>query len=178
MIKMIDMNTQTEDSYVLVHGGNMSTKTWNQLAKTKVFTSDGKMGGKVCNTIKPTLEHHHLAFAPTLLDEHSSTLTEHVDQISALILKNNLKNVVLVGHSYGGMVITGVAAGMPDRIKSMVYIDAAFPDPGQSLFDIIASGGCDPMSFDGLKAAAPYVEKLEYNPLKIENISKTYILCT
>lgn len=65
------MNTQTKSSYVLVHGGNMSTNTWNKLAKTKVHTSDDKMGGKVWDTIKPTLEgHKHLVFAPTLLDEH------------------------------------------------------------------------------------------------------------
>lgn len=47
--------------------------------------------------------------------------------------------MVLVGHSYGGMVITVVAAEMPEKINSRVYIDAAFPDPGQSLFDIITS---------------------------------------
>lgn len=173
------MNTQTKRSYVLVHGGNMSTETWNKLAEIKVHTPDGKMGGKVWDTVKPKLEEHdHLVFAPTLLDEHKSTLKDHIKQISTLILKNNLKDVVLVGHSYGGMVITGVAAQLPLRIKGMVYIDAALPDSGQSLFDIIASNGHDPLSFDGLEPAAPYVEKLHFNPLKIKNIPKTYILCT
>lgn len=173
------MNTQKKSSYVLVHGGNMSTETWNNLTKIKISTPDGKMGGKVWNTIKPLIEENgHLVFAPTLSDEHSSTLTEHIEQIRTLILKNNLEDVVLVGHSYGGMVITGVAQELSDRIKSMVYIDAAFPDSGQSLFDIIASSGCDPMSFNGLEPAEPYVEKLFFDSLKLKNIPKTYILCT
>lgn len=173
------MNTQKKISYVLVHGGNMSTETWNKLAEIKVCTPDGKMGGKVWNTITPLIEEHdHLVFAPTLLDEHSSTLTEHIDQIKRLILTNNLDDVVLVGHSYGGMIITGVAAELPDKIRSMVYVDAAVPDPGQSLFDIIASGGCDPLSFNGLEPVAPYIEKLDFDALKIKKIPKTYILCT
>ena len=62
------------------------------------------------------------------------------------------------------MVITGVAAKMPDRISRLMYVDAALPDPGQSLFDIIVSGGSDPMSFAGLEPAAPYVEKLQFKP--------------
>ena len=64
------------------------------------------------------------------------------------------------------MVITGVAAKMPGRIGRLVYVDAALPDPGQSLFDIIVSGGSDPMSFAGLEPAAPYVEKLQFKPRK------------
>ncbi|MFZ0035595.1 MAG: hypothetical protein WAK60_11495, partial [Sedimentisphaerales bacterium] len=52
------------------------------------------------------------------------------------------------------------------------------PDPGQSLFNIIVSGGSDPMSFAGLEQAAPYVEKLQFNAQKIKSLPKTYILCT
>ena len=42
---------------------------------------------------------------------------------------------MLAGHSYGGMVITGVADRMADRIRSIVYIDAFLPENGKSLFD-------------------------------------------
>lgn len=84
----------------------------------------------------------------------------------------------MVGHSYCGMVITGVAAKMPGRIGRLVYVDVALPDTGQSLFDIIVSGGSDPMSFAGLEPAAPYVEKLQFNAQKIKPLPKTYILCT
>ena len=76
------------------------------------------------------------------------------------------------------MVITGVAAKMPDRIRRLVYVDAALPDPGQSLFDIIASGGSDPMSFAGLELVAPYVEKLQFDAQKIKLLPKIYILRT
>jgi pimeloyl-ACP methyl ester carboxylesterase len=45
----------------------------------------------------------------------------------------NLRDVVLVGHSYGGMVITGVAERIPDRIRHLVYVDAIVPNDGESL---------------------------------------------
>jgi pimeloyl-ACP methyl ester carboxylesterase len=173
------MKRKLSSTYVLVHGGNMSTETWNKLAKSNVYVSGGKMGGKVWDSIISALKaHNHRVFAPTLQDEHSSNLTEHIEQICTLITENDLKDVVLVGHSYGGMVITGVAARMPDRISRLVYVDAALPDPGQSLFDIIASGGNDPMSFAGLEPVAPYVEKLQFDEQEIKLLPKTFILCT
>lgn len=87
-------------------------------------------------------------------------------------------DIILVGHSYGGMVITGVAAGIPERIRRLVYVDAALPDPGQSLFDLFAEGNVDLFSFPGLEAASAYVEKLQFNARKITPLPKTYILCT
>ena len=166
-------------SYVLVHGGNMSTDTWNKLAKSKDYPLGGLLGGKIWDSIIPDLEiHDYHVFAPTLNDKHHSNLTEHIKQICSIITENNLQNVILVGHSYGGMIITGVASKMRGRIKHLVYLDAAFPDPGESLFDTIISGGRDPLSFPGLEAAAPYVEKLQYDAQKIRSLPKTYILCT
>jgi pimeloyl-ACP methyl ester carboxylesterase len=167
-------------NYVLIHGGNMSTDTWNDLTiGTPVHTKDGKMGGRIWDPVVPALEaHHHCIFKPTLLDEYSCNLTDHIGQICALIIENDIRDVILAGHSYGGMIITGVAARMSDRISHLVYVDAALPDPGQSLFDIIVSGGCDPFSFAGLESAAPYVEKLQYDAQKIKLLPKTYILCT
>ena len=47
-----------------------------------------------------------------------------------------LSDVVLAGHSYGGMVITGVADRIAERIKALAYLDAFIPEDGQSLFDI------------------------------------------
>jgi len=166
-------------TYVLVHGGNMSTDTWNKLSKSDDYPPGGLLGGRIWDSIIPYLEaHNHRVFAPTLKDEHISSLTEHIEQIWKLITENNLNDVILVGHSYGGMIITGVAAEMPERIRHLVYVDAALPDPGQSLFDIIVSSGRDPMSFVGLEPAAPYVEKLQFDAEKIKQLPKTYILCT
>ncbi len=167
-------------TYILVQGGNMSTETWNNLTiGDPVYTKDGHMGGKYWDgTVFALTAHNHRVFAPTLKDEYSSSLTDHIEQICALMVENDLRDVILVGHSYGGMVITGVAAKMPDRIRRLVYLDAALPDPGQSLFDIIVFSGCDPMSFAGLEPAAPYVEKLQFDAQKIKPLPKTYILCT
>jgi pimeloyl-ACP methyl ester carboxylesterase len=56
-----------------------------------------------------------------------------------------LSDIVLVGHSYGGMVVTGVADVMPERIKHLVYLDAFVPSNGQSLYDL-GGGGPRPTS--------------------------------
>jgi len=166
-------------SYLLVHGGNMSTDSWNRLVGRNVYPPGGRLGGKVWDPVVPILEaHNHSVLAPTLEDEHRSNLTDHIQQICTLIVEHYLLKIVLVGHSYGGMVITGVAARMPDRVGQLVYVDAALPDPGQSLFDLFAYGGSDSLSFQGLEAAAPYVQKLQFDPALIELIPKTYVLCT
>lgn len=166
--------------FVLVHGGNLTCEAWNELSNGSYFyTHDGKMWGRVWDSIIPALiVHNHRVYCPDLTDENSSTLTGHIEQISSLITHNDLREVILIGHSYGGMVITGVADKMRDRISHLIFVDAALPDPGQSLFDIIASGGCDPLSFTGLEPASPYVEKLYFEAETLKQIPKTYILCT
>jgi pimeloyl-ACP methyl ester carboxylesterase len=169
-------------NYVLVHGGNMSTETWNRLTVGKpVFTQDGHMGAKYWDGTVAALEAaDHRVFAPTLKDEHSSSLAGHIGQVCELIEKNDVRDIILAGHSYGGMVITGVAARMPDRIRRLVYLDAALPDPGQSLYDILrlglsASSGSQPLLPE---PSPPYVERLQYDAAKIKPLKKTYILCT
>jgi pimeloyl-ACP methyl ester carboxylesterase len=166
-------------TYVLVHGGSMSTDGWNRLTNRNTYPPGGRLGGRIWEgTVAMLREHGHRAYALTLADEHTHNLTDHIEQICRLIDYQDLKNVILVGHSYGGMVITGVAARVPKRIRSLVYIDAALPDPGQSLFDQFAEGGVDPLSFAGLEAALAYVEKLQFDPRKIQRLPKTYVLCT
>lgn len=166
--------------FVLVHGGNMTTDTWNRLSRrTPVHTPDGTMGGTIWDPVIPALEeHHHRVFAPTLYDEYTSNLTDHIRQVCGIIEKYDMQDIVLAGHSYGGMVITGVAAGMAERVRHLVYIDAALPDPGQSLFDIIVSSGCDPRSFAGLEPAPPYMEKLQFDARVLKRLKKTYLFCT
>lgn len=166
--------------YVLVHGGNMDVETWNRLTTgVPIRTADGKMGGRVWDPILPALRARgHTTLSPTLEDEHRANLTCHVDQVCALIVERDPRDVVLVAHSYGGMVITGVAARLADRILRMVYVDAAVPAPGQSLFDLIAASGNAPSAFIGLEPAPPYVEKLQFNDAKVQRIPKTYIRCT
>ena len=52
-------------------------------------------------------------------------------------IEKNLKDVILVGHSYGGMVITGVADQVPNRIRRLVYWNAFVPNNGESLYDML-----------------------------------------
>jgi len=60
------------------------------------------------------------------------TLQTHIDDVMAVIDCEELTNVVLVGHSYSGMVITGVADQRRDRISQLVYLDAVVPVPGEA----------------------------------------------
>jgi pimeloyl-ACP methyl ester carboxylesterase len=68
-------------------------------------------------------------------------LSTHIDDVVNVILFENLKDIILVGHSYGGMVITGVAERVPERIKKLVYLDAFVPEDGESIMSIARGGG-------------------------------------
>jgi pimeloyl-ACP methyl ester carboxylesterase len=71
------------------------------------------------------------------LASRSITLDTHIADILAVIEYEDLKDLVLVGHSYGGMVATGVADRVRERIARLVYLDAFVPENGQSLFDLL-----------------------------------------
>jgi len=64
------------------------------------------------------------------------TLTDHVDDVMAQIEEAGFDRFILVGHSYGGMVITALAARIGTRIDAICYIDAFLPENDQSLWDI------------------------------------------
>jgi pimeloyl-ACP methyl ester carboxylesterase len=64
-------------------------------------------------------------------------LETHVEDVLGLLTYENLSDVVLVGTSSGGMVITGVADRAPERVAHQVYLDAFLPEHGQALFDIV-----------------------------------------
>ena len=63
-------------------------------------------------------------------------LETHIADILAVLQFEDLRNVILIGHSYGGMVATGVADRARDRIAALVYIDAFAPRDGESIFDL------------------------------------------
>ena len=64
------------------------------------------------------------------------TLTDHVNDVCDQIAEAGFDRFILAGHSYGGMVITGVATRLGAKIDAIVYIDAFLPGDGQSLWDI------------------------------------------
>lgn len=65
------------------------------------------------------------------------TLETHIRDVCGCIEAEELDDVILCGHSYGGMVITGVADRMSSRIQALVYLDAFVPEHGQSLTDLL-----------------------------------------
>jgi pimeloyl-ACP methyl ester carboxylesterase len=77
-------------------------------------------------------EREHLA-------NRSINLETHIDDILGVIKFERLNDIVLVGHSYGGIVATGVADRAPDKIRQLIYLDAFVPQEGQSLFDLVPS---------------------------------------
>jgi len=87
----------------------------------------------------------HRVFTPTLtglgerahLNSRAIDLATHITDIVSVIRYERLENIVLVGHSYGGMVVTGVADSIPDKIASLVYLDAFLPGDNQSLHDLL-----------------------------------------
>jgi pimeloyl-ACP methyl ester carboxylesterase len=64
-------------------------------------------------------------------------LSTHIADVLGAIRYERLKDLVLVGHSYGGMVVTGVADHTPEVVKTLVYLDAFVPQSGQALVDLL-----------------------------------------
>lgn len=89
------------------------------------------------------LQQGHAVYAPTLsgLEEKISTksinLDTHIQDVMHLIEENSLENVILVGWSYGGMVITGVADRARTHVKKLIYLDAQLPRPGEREWDLM-----------------------------------------
>lgn len=87
----------------------------------------------------------HEVYTPTLtglgerahLMSRAVDLDTHIEDILGVFRWEELADVVLCGHSYGGMVITGVADRVPEKIRALVYLDAFVPGNGESLFDLV-----------------------------------------
>ena len=112
---------------------------------TFVLVQGGWVGGWYWQKLIPFLEAAgHEVYAPTLtgLAERASELSPdvgldtHIQDIVGLLEEKNLQGVILVGHSYGGMVITGVVDRVPERIAHLVYLDTFVPRDGESMVDI------------------------------------------
>ncbi|HWE70784.1 MAG TPA: alpha/beta hydrolase [Acidimicrobiales bacterium] len=112
-------------TYVLVHGGGHGGWCYQPVAR--LLRSAGH------EVYTPTLtglgERAHLLSGEVDLDMH-------IGDVVAVLQFEDLDEVILVGHSYGGMVITGAADRASDRVGRLVYLDAATPVQGQSLVDV------------------------------------------
>jgi pimeloyl-ACP methyl ester carboxylesterase len=110
-----------------------------------VLVHGGAHGGWCYQRVgRRLLQAGHEVYAPTLtgLGERSHlvgphvNLDLHIQDVVAVLHYEDLEDVILVGHSYGGMVITGVADRAADRVDKLVYLDAANPKNGESLVDV------------------------------------------
>ena len=119
-------------TFVLVHGAFVGGFYWRQVARRLLAAG-------------------HTVYTPTLtgcgershLLSPSVSLKTHITDVAAVLHYEDLTGVILVGHSYGGMVITGVAEQVPDRIAQLVYLDAAAPVDGQTATGGFAQGTGD-----------------------------------
>jgi pimeloyl-ACP methyl ester carboxylesterase len=113
-------------AFVLVHGACLGAWCWRGVAR--LLTA-----------------RQHRVFAPALtgLGERSHLLNPDIDldthilDVVNVLKRQELRDVVLVGHSYGGMVVSGVAETMEESIKSLVMLDALFPSDRQSALDLL-----------------------------------------
>src|SRR5215217_4445865 len=115
--------------FVLVHGGWHGGWCWRKLLPHLVAAG-------------------HTAFTPTLtgLGERAHLLSPairletHIQDVLGVMAFEDLRDVVLVGHSMAGTVITGVAGRAADRLGHLVYLDASVPRDGESDVDCVRPG--------------------------------------
>lgn len=176
-------------TYVLVHGAWAGGWIWRDMADRlralghRVFTPTLTGLGDRSHLISPQIN-----------------LTTHVLDVANLIKWEELSDIVLIGHSYGGMVISGVTEEAPQgTIRSIVYLDAFLPNNGESLSDLAGSPNAlpvdmqqDPVPFPGRggtgdprleRLLTPHplrtlTQKLELTGARGRIPRKTYVLAT
>ena len=136
-------------TFVLVHGSTAGGWCW-----AKVTPAMRAAGHEVYT---PTLtglgERVHL-LTPNV------SLTTHIEDIVNVLFYEDVRDVILVGWSYGGMVITGVAEHAADRLSHLVYLDAFMPYDGECAFELIPQIGerwlAEAIDSNGVRARAPF----------------------
>ena len=113
-------------TFVLVHGAWHGGWCWSRVADRlrasghKVYTPTLTGLGERAHLLRPDI-----------------TLHTFVQDVANVLIWEDLHNVTLVGHSFGGLVITGVADILADRLDQLVYLDAFILDSGVSTFDTL-----------------------------------------
>jgi pimeloyl-ACP methyl ester carboxylesterase len=111
--------------FVLVHGAFVGAWSWDRVAPLlraaghTVWTPTLSGVGERCHELRRDI-----------------SLETHIEDVANLLSEEDLQEVILVGHSYAGLVITGVAERAAERIRKLVYLDAVIPNDGDSFFSI------------------------------------------
>ena len=162
---------QDGPTIVIVHGAWGGGWDWKPVET--MLRAQGRV------VYRPTLtglgERHHLASPEVGLETH-------VADVANVLIWERLDDVVLVGHSYGGMVITGVAERVPDRIRRLVYLDAFLPFDGECVRSVgndndDACGEVDPSTpglVDGL-VVPRWVDPDDPYPRDVPHPAKTFV---
>lgn len=111
--------------FVLVHGTGHGGWCWQKVAP--ILRAAGSE--VYAQTLTGVSDRSHLV-------NYGINLTTHITDITNLLFYEDLSDVVLVGHSYAGMVITGVAAKASERLRQLIYLDAYVPEEGESEMDL------------------------------------------
>lgn len=169
-------------TFLIVHGAFAGGWEWKKLGEA--LQRDG-----------------HTVYRPTLtgqgdrshLSSRDVDLKLHIQDIVNYILWEDLHDIVIVGHSYGGMVMTGVVDQVPDRISHVIYVDAGLPEDGESMFKVMGNDQNPPpspdgfvrfpnMKMDSVPHVVPQPEKTFSQPISLSNqkvaqkLPTTYIL--
>ncbi len=169
-------------TFVIVHGAWAGG--WEHKKLAEALQADGHTVYRA--TLTGQGERSHLA-SPNV------DLSLHIQDVVNLIEWEDLHDVVLVGHSYGGMVITGVADRIPGRLKQVIYVDAFLPENGESAYTSMGPQAHHFQAVNGFISIAdttgkpvphivPQSEKTFTEPIKLEHqdearrIPTTYIL--
>lgn len=136
-------------TFVVVHGATAGGWEWKSTGK--FLADDGHTVYRATLTGLGEREH---------LNSPDIDLQTHINDVVNLILYEDLHDVVLTGHSYGGMVITGVMDRIPERIRHVIFLDAAVPADGQSIWDLFGNNGppMDPERFKDGFMQVPWVK--------------------
>lgn len=113
-------------TFVLVHGSWHSGRVWDRVVP--IVTEAGH------HVFAPTLsgygEKQHLLGPEVGVETHTRDVVD-------LILSNDLTEVILVGHSYAGLVVSSAASRVPERVRHLVYLDAMVPEDAENAIDIM-----------------------------------------
>jgi pimeloyl-ACP methyl ester carboxylesterase len=130
----------------VVASQNLQTASAQPAGSTFVLVPGGWSGGYIWRRVAERLRKNgHTVFTPTntgLADRahllsRDITIDTFVKDVTGVFEAEELSNVILVGHSFGGSAITGVADVIPEKIRHLVYLDSLMPQPGRSLMDTL-----------------------------------------
>ena len=103
------------------------------------------------------------------------SLSTHIEDVVNMIIFEDLRNIILVGHSYGGMVISGVAHRLPNRIRRLVYLDAMVPEDGESVMQLMDPDGNGlSKMIRGDYLVPPWVKPGQKPPMDVPHPLKTF----